>query len=71
MGGRVAATHCFLRSFETRRIARAGATAALAMRGTNHPAFLIASLLFAALCHPQRRAYLASRHGVSRWIACS
>jgi len=57
------ATYCFLRSFETREVKwaiAAGATAALAMLGKYYTAFLIASFLFAALCHPQRRAYFSS-----------
>jgi hypothetical protein len=63
------ATYCFLRSFETRRIgwaAAAGAAAALAMLGKYYSAFLIASFLFAALCHPQRRAYFRS---LAPWIS--
>jgi 4-amino-4-deoxy-L-arabinose transferase-like glycosyltransferase len=57
------ATYCFLRSFETREIGwavAAGATAALAMLGKYYSAFLIVSFLFAAICHPQRRAYFGS-----------
>jgi 4-amino-4-deoxy-L-arabinose transferase-like glycosyltransferase len=57
------ATYCFLRSFETREIRwaiAAGATAALAMLGKYFSVFLIVSFLFAAICHPQRRAYFAS-----------
>jgi 4-amino-4-deoxy-L-arabinose transferase-like glycosyltransferase len=57
------ATYCFLRSFESRQIGwavAAGATAALAMLGSYHSVFLIASFVVAAICHPQRRAYLAS-----------
>jgi 4-amino-4-deoxy-L-arabinose transferase-like glycosyltransferase len=63
------ATYCFLRSFETRRFGwaiAAGATAALAMLGKYYSAFLIASFLFAALCHPQRRAYFGS---LAPWIS--
>jgi hypothetical protein len=57
------ATYCFLRSFETREIrwaAAAGATAALAMLGKYYSVFLIGSFVFAAICHPQRRAYFTS-----------
>jgi Dolichyl-phosphate-mannose-protein mannosyltransferase len=57
------ATYCFLRSFETREIrwaVAAGATAALAMLGKYYSAFLIVSFVFAAIGHPQRRAYFTS-----------
>jgi hypothetical protein len=57
------ATYCFLRSFETREIrwaVAAGATAALAMLGKYYSVFLIVSFVFAAICHPQRRAYFTS-----------
>jgi dolichyl-phosphate-mannose-protein mannosyltransferase len=57
------ATYCFLRSFETREVGwaiAAGATAALAMLGKYFSVFLILSFLFAAICHPQRRAYFGS-----------
>jgi hypothetical protein len=57
------ATYCFLRSFETRRFGwavAAGATAALAMLGKYYSVFLIASFAFAAILHPQRRAYFGS-----------
>jgi 4-amino-4-deoxy-L-arabinose transferase-like glycosyltransferase len=57
------ATYCFLRSFETREIrwaVAAGAAAALAMLGKYYSVFLIVSFLFAAICHPQRRAYFTS-----------
>jgi 4-amino-4-deoxy-L-arabinose transferase-like glycosyltransferase len=57
------ATYCFLRSFETRAIGwaiAAGVTGALAMLGKYYSVFLIVSFLFAAICHPQRRAYFAS-----------
>jgi 4-amino-4-deoxy-L-arabinose transferase-like glycosyltransferase len=57
------ATYCFLRSFETRRLGWAvatGATAALAMLGKYYSLFLIASFAFAAILHPQRRAYFGS-----------
>jgi 4-amino-4-deoxy-L-arabinose transferase-like glycosyltransferase len=63
------ATYCFLRSFETRQFGwaiAAGATAALAMLGKYYSVFLIASFLFAALCHPQRRAYFSS---LAPWIS--
>src|SRR5665647_582412 len=57
------ATYCFLRSFETRQVAwavAAGATAALAMLGKYYSVFLVGSFAFAAICHPQRRAYFSS-----------
>lgn len=57
------ATYCFLRSFETRRLewaAAAGAAAALAMLGKYYSVFLIASFIFAAILHQQRRAYFGS-----------
>ena len=57
------ATYCFLRSFETREIRwamAAGATAALATLGKYYSVFLIVSFVFAAICHPQRRAYFGS-----------
>lgn len=63
------ATYCFLRSFESREIGwaiAAGATAALAMLGKYYSAFLIASFLFAAICHPQRRAYFGS---LAPWVS--
>jgi hypothetical protein len=63
------ATYCFLRSFETREIGwavAAGATAALAMLGKYFSVFLIVSFLFAAICHPQRRAYFGS---LAPWVS--
>jgi hypothetical protein len=57
------ATYCFLRSFETRRLGwavAAGAASALAMLGKYYSLFLIASFAFAAILHPQRRAYFGS-----------
>ncbi len=57
------ATYCFLRSFETRQLGwavAAGATAALAMLGKYYSAFLIGSFVFAAVLHPERRAYFGS-----------
>src|SRR6266481_234396 len=63
------ATYCFLRSFETREIrwaAAAGATAALAMLGKYYSVFLIGSFVFAAICHPQRRAYFTS---LAPWVS--
>src|SRR5229473_2756882 len=63
------ATYCFLRSFETREIGwaiAAGATAALAMLGKYYSAFLIVSFLFAAICHPLRRAYFGS---LAPWVS--
>ena len=65
------ATYCFLRSFETRQIKWAiatGATAALAMLGKYYSVFLIASFVFAALCHPQRRVYFGSS---APWISAA
>jgi len=58
------ATYCFLRSFETRQLGWAvatGAMAALAMLGKYYSLFLIASFAFAAVLHPQRRAYFRSQ----------
>ena len=58
------ATYCFLRSFENGGIKwaiAAGATAALAMLGKYHSVYLILSFAFAAVVHPQRRAYFASQ----------
>jgi 4-amino-4-deoxy-L-arabinose transferase-like glycosyltransferase len=63
------ATYCFLRSFETRRVGwaiAAGASAALAMLGKYYSAFLIGSFFFAAICHPQRRAYFSS---LAPWVS--
>ena len=63
------ATYCFLRSFESRQIIwaiAAGATAALAMLGKYYSVFLIGSFVFAAICHPQRRAYFGS---AAPWIS--
>jgi 4-amino-4-deoxy-L-arabinose transferase-like glycosyltransferase len=57
------ASFCFLRSFETREIRwaiAAGAAGALAMLGKYYSVFLITSFVFAAICHPQRRAYFVS-----------
>lgn len=63
------ATYCFLRSFETREARwaiAAGATAALAMLGKYYSVFLVGSFIFAAFCHPQRRAYFGSS---APWIS--
>src|SRR5467141_1652158 len=63
------ATYCFLRSFETRQVVwaiAAGATAALAMLGKYYSVFLIGSFIFAAICHPQRRAYFGS---LAPWVS--
>lgn len=57
------ATYCFLRSFESRQFVwavAAGATAAIAMLGKYYSVFLLGSFAFAAICHPQRRAYFGS-----------
>ncbi len=63
------ATYCFLRSFETRQVVwavAAGATAALAMLGKYYSVLLISSFVFAAICHPQRRAYFGS---LAPWVS--
>jgi 4-amino-4-deoxy-L-arabinose transferase-like glycosyltransferase len=63
------ATYCFLRSFETRRArwaVAAGATAALAILGKYYSVFLIGSFVFAAICHPHRRAYFGS---LAPWLS--
>jgi 4-amino-4-deoxy-L-arabinose transferase-like glycosyltransferase len=63
------ATYCFLRSFETRQVGwavAAGATAALAMLGKYYSVFLVGSFVFAAICHPQRRAYFGS---LAPWVS--
>jgi 4-amino-4-deoxy-L-arabinose transferase-like glycosyltransferase len=65
------ATYCFLRSFEARDVKwaiAAGAATALAMLGKYYSVFLIASFVFAALCHPQHRAYFVSP---APWISAS
>src|SRR6202171_853079 len=65
------ATYCFLRSFETRHVgwaAVAGATAAIAMLGKYYWIFLIVSFVFAAIVHPQRRAYFAS---LAPWVSAT
>jgi len=57
------ATYCFLRSFETRELrwaVAAGAAGALAMLGKYYSVFLLVSFAFAAISHPQRRAYFTS-----------
>jgi 4-amino-4-deoxy-L-arabinose transferase-like glycosyltransferase len=63
------ATWCFLRAFETRRPLWAiavGCTTALAMVGKYYSVFLVASFVFAAMAHPDRRAYFRS---ASPWIS--
>jgi 4-amino-4-deoxy-L-arabinose transferase-like glycosyltransferase len=63
------ATYCFLRSFETRQVlwaVAAGATAALAMLGKYYSVFLIGAFVFAAICHPKRRAYFGS---LAPWVS--
>lgn len=63
------ATWCFLRAFETRAAGwaiAAGCATALAMVGKYYSIFLVASLAFAALAHPNRRAYFSS---ASPWIS--
>jgi hypothetical protein len=65
------ATYCFLRSFETRQLKwaiAAGATAALAMLAKYYSIFLIGSFVFAAICHPHRRAHFASP---APWISAA
>jgi hypothetical protein len=65
------ATFCFLRAFETRAVSWAlatGTTAALAMLGKYYSIFLIGSFALAAICHPERRAYLTSP---APWIAAA
>ena len=63
------ATWCFLRSFETRALGwavAAGAAAALTMLGKYYSVFLLAGFVFAAIAHPQRRAYFGSR---APWVS--
>ena len=63
------ATWCFLRSFETREFkwaVAAGAAAALTMLGKYYSVFLLAGFVFAAIAHPQRRAYFTSS---APWVA--
>ena len=66
------ATYCYLRSFlESRRVAwsaAAGAFAALAMLGKYYSVFLVGSFVFAAICHPERRAYFRSS---APWISAA
>lgn len=64
-----AAIYCFLRAFETRQIGwsvAAGAFSALALLGKYYSIFLIASFVFAAVLHPERRRYFWS---ASPWIS--
>jgi 4-amino-4-deoxy-L-arabinose transferase-like glycosyltransferase len=64
------ATYCFLRAFEAPRqlgwAIAAGAACALAMLGKYYSIFLVASFVFAAVLHPDRRRYLLS---ASPWIS--
>ncbi len=63
------AIYCFLRAFEARTIQwsiAAGVACALAMLGKYYSVFLIVAFIFAAVVHPQRRAYLRS---ASPWIS--
>ncbi|MFB9262414.1 glycosyltransferase family 39 protein [Bradyrhizobium erythrophlei] len=64
------ATYCFLRAFEApRRIGwaiAAGVACAVAMLGKYYSIFLVASFVFAATVHPDRRRYLLS---ASPWIS--
>lgn len=65
------AIYCFLRSFETRSAAwafAAGLAGALAILGKYYSAFLIVGFVFAAICHPARRAYFTSG---APWIAAA
>ncbi len=57
------AVYFFLRSFESRHLVWAvltGVFCALAMLSKYYSIFLVASLVFAAICHPQRLRYLLS-----------
>lgn len=57
------ATFCFLRSFQTRAVgwaAAAGLAAAVAMLGKYFSGVLVATLVLAALTHPERGRYLRS-----------
>ena len=57
------AIYCFLRSFETRQVrwaVAAGLAGALAILGKYYSAFLVFGFVFAAICHPARRAYFTS-----------
>lgn len=57
------AVYFFLRSFESRHLVWAiltGVFCALAMLGKYYSIFLVVSLVFAAICHPQRQRYLLS-----------
>ncbi|WP_363323475.1 glycosyltransferase family 39 protein [uncultured Bradyrhizobium sp.] len=64
------ATYCFQRAFEAPRqlgwAIAAGAACALAMLGKYYSIFLVASFVFAAVLHPDRRRYLLS---ASPWIS--
>ena len=63
------AVYCFLRSFETRHAGwaiAAGLAGALAVLGKYYSAFLILGFVFAAVCHPARRAYFTSS---TPWIS--
>jgi 4-amino-4-deoxy-L-arabinose transferase-like glycosyltransferase len=63
------ATYCFLRSYESRHLlwgVAAGATAALALLGKYYSAFLVGGFVFAAIVHPQRRAYFSS---LTPWVS--
>lgn len=63
------AIYCFLRSFETRHAGwavAAGLASALAVLGKYYSAFLVVGFIFAAICHPARRAYFTSS---APWIS--
>ncbi len=64
------ATYCFLRAFEAPRqigwAIAAGVACAFAMLGKYYSIFLVASFVFAATVHPDRRRYLLS---ASPWIS--
>lgn len=65
------ATYCFLRSFETRHLLwamAAGATAALALLSKYYSVFLVGGFAFAAIVHPQRRAYFSS---LAPWVSAA
>jgi len=65
------AVYCFLRSFETRSVVwavAAGLAGALAILGKYYSTFLITGFVFAAICHPGRRAYFTS---AAPWISAA
>lgn len=63
------ATLCFLQAYRTRSAlwsVALGCTAALAMIGKYYSVFLLAGFAFAAMVHPERKAYFAS---LSPWVS--